>query len=88
MTPGDDPGILLVAATAAPAERLRERYAGRRLRVVYSVVEAVAALKRETPEVLICDERIEPFSADELFELVARFFPAIRCVVLPSDDLV
>ena len=84
MTPGSR-DILFVAATDPPADQLRARLGGGRVRVVYSVVEAIAALKRELPDVLVCDSRLEPFSADELFELVARFFPAIRCELLPSD---
>lgn len=86
MTPVDR-DVLFVAATEPPTERLRARLGAGRLRVVYSVVEAIAALKREVPDVLVCDARLEPFSADELFELVARFFPAIRCELLPSELL-
>ncbi len=84
MTPADR-HVLFVAASERPAERLRARLGAGRVRVVYSVIEAIAALKRELPDVLVCDERLEPFSADELFELVARFFPAIRCEILPSE---
>ncbi len=81
------PNILFVAATAALAERVCVRLAGHRVRVVFSILEAIAAVKAEAPDVLICDARMQPFSADELFELVARYYPAIRGVILtPANE--
>ena len=75
-------GVLVVsedpAVATAAEQRIRERH---QVRVTRSAREAMAEMKREVPDVVLCDQALTPVSADELFEIMATFYPKVRRVL-------
>ncbi len=75
-------GVLVVSEDPAVALAVEQRLRGlHQVRVAMSAQKALVEIKREPPDVVVCDQAIAPVTADELFEIIATFFPKVRRVL-------
>jgi CheY-like chemotaxis protein len=74
--------VLLVTEDLAVAIATQQRIqAHHQVRVALSPLDAIAQIKRRAPDVVVCDHAMTPVTGEELFEIIATFFPAVRRVL-------
>jgi CheY-like chemotaxis protein len=82
--------VLIVEDSEPFAYALRRRVerTGRRATVVSSAATALVEMRRQPPDVILCDDRLSgPMSGSELLELVKVLYPAARRVLYSAREL-
>ncbi len=78
--------ILIVSSELSRARHLARLIGSdHEVRILESVPGATADVKRNPPDVLVCEYDLGPLTGEELLEMVRSFFPRVRRILVVGD---